>query len=314
MKAELAQEIIACLPTDRTLFWYYKDYYAVYLLHRELSQHGARTVSKLRKGRFGRLLRKPIFTELLAKSGSGKLCASDIENRWSQDYEPYVLTLSTWGNEHAKRYRYYQVSRPGKNLVLQMNFCSRHDALYRQYIHNDMDYFKCLDHPVSRDYCTLAWARIDLDLTTGEALIEEIQNDWLRDMDYLARYVKRCALRGHASVRLGNWTLDLAKALIYLESEIARHKVIWSEAMLSAAIKFLHEEIGIKRIYYHSPDTGAAMKNIRYSKPPRSIYKTLPKQFCFESVNEAPSFIARDKQAKRRIKTMKNQQWFCMAA
>lgn len=314
MDAKLAQEIIECLPKERTLFRYYKDYYAVYLVHRELLLRGDMTVSELRCGRLGKLLQKPIFTDLLSKSGSGKLSAEDIESLWSEDFESYVLTLGTWGNSQFKHYRDYQVSRPGKNLVLQMNFSRRHDDMYRHCVSDDLDYFKYLDHPISQTYCTLAWARIDLDMNTGEALIEEIQNDWLREMDYLATFIKRCAAEHLKTVYYGDWTLDVTKVLNYLEGEIGRHKAIWSEAMLSAAIKFLHEEIGMTRIYYHTPDTGAVLKNIKYSKPPRSLYTKLPKQFCFESVQEAPEFLARNKQAKRRLKAVKNQQWFCMAA
>lgn len=314
MKAEMAQEIIDCLPKDRTLFRYYKDYYAVYLLHHELQVRGDRSVSELRKTRLGKLLQKPVFAELLAKAGSGTLNAGDIGTLWSEDFESYVLTLSTWGHSQARRYRYYQVSRPGKNLVLQMNFCRRHDQMYRRCVSDDLDYFQFFGHPISRRYCTLAWARMDLDMESGEALIEEIQNDWLREMDYFAAYTRECQGKGCHKIHYGDWILDASKVLAYMEDEIARHKAIWSEAMLSATIRFLYEEIGMTRIYYHTPDTGAVMKNIRYSKPPRSIYSSLPRQFCFEPVTEAPEFLARDKQAKRRLKLMKNQQWFCMAA
>lgn len=319
MKTELAHEIIECLPKDRTLFRYYKDYYAVYLVHRELQQRGDMAVSDLRQGRLGKLLTKPIFAELLATSGSGKLTATDIEQFWPShlDYgylEPYVLTLGLWGNSQARHYRHYQVSRPGKNLVLQMNFCNRHNQHYKRCINDDMDYFKFSGHPVSRQYCTLAWARIDMDITTGEALIEEIQNDWLRDMAHLKDHIQWYANKGYATARYGDLTLNIADALTYLDDEIKRHQAIWSEAMLSATLKFLYDEIGITQIYYHTPDTGAVLKNIKYSKPPRSIYTKLPKQFCFEQVNEAPTFIANDKQAKRRLKAIKNQQCFYRAA
>lgn len=313
MNTELAQEIIDCLPKERTLFRYYKDYYAVYLLRRELLKHGDARISELRQGRLGKLLKKSIFAELLATLGSGKLGPDDIDSLWPEDFESYVLTLDTWGHSQAKHYRYYQVSRPGKNLVLQMNLSRRHDEMYYRCVSDDMDYFKYLEHPVSRKYCTLAWARIDLDMQTGEALIEEVQNDWLREMDYFEAYIKRHVSGCNKKIRYGEWVLDVDKVLVYFESEIVRHKAIWSEAMLSATIKFLQEEIGIGNIYYHTPITGTMMKNIKYSKPPRSIYTSLPKKFCFELVKEAPSFLTRDKQAKRRLKIMKNQQWFCMA-
>ncbi|MFK8048377.1 MAG: hypothetical protein AB8B81_08090 [Halioglobus sp.] len=314
MKSELAQEIIDCLPGERTLFRYYKDYYAVCLLRRELLKHSEITIPKIRKGHLGKLLSKPVFADLLAKSGSGKIDVFDLDGLWPDDFESYVLTLGTWGHSQTKKYRYYQVSRPGKNLVLQMNFCRRHDAMYRRCVSDDLEYFQFFGHPISRRYCTLAWARIDLDLDTGEALIEEIQSDWLREIDSLAEYIKCYVGNRRRKFRYAGWVLNVDKVLNYLEGEVDRHRVIWSEAMLSASISFLRDEIGISRIYYHTPDTGAVLKNIHYSKPPRSIYTKLPKQFCFELVNEAPEFLAKDKQAKRRLKVMKDPQWFCMAA
>ncbi len=314
MQAKLAQEIIDCLPKDRTLFTYYKDYYAAYLLQRNLLRNGPSQVADLKKSKLGKLMNKPLFTSLLARCGSGVLRAEDIETLWPQNYESYVLTLGTWGRERVKRYRYYQTSRPGTNLVLQMNFCNRHDQIYRHCIGNDLDLFKFFAHPISDTRSTLAWARIDLDFNTGEALIEEIQNDWLREVEYLADEMKLAIKEKEKAFCYYGLDIYVDRAMTYLQSEINRHKALWSEAMLSAAIKFLVEEIGINTIYYHSFETGAALKHINYSKPPRSLYTKLPRQFCFETVNEGPSFIAGDKQAKRRLKTLKKQQWFRMAA
>ena len=42
--------------------------------------------------------------------------------------------------------------------------------------------FEWWSHPVRQDgRHTLAWARMDVDLDAGEALIEEIQSDWIRE-------------------------------------------------------------------------------------------------------------------------------------
>lgn len=43
-------------------------------------------------------------------------------------------------------------------------------------------HFNYCGHPVSRQRNTLAWARLDLDLNSATALIEEIQSDWIRDV------------------------------------------------------------------------------------------------------------------------------------
>ena len=45
---------------------------------------------------------------------------------------------------------------------------------------------------------TLAWARIDLDLVSSEALVEEIQSDWVRCANRLKRRLSRCGSDQHA--------------------------------------------------------------------------------------------------------------------
>ena len=97
MKTELAQEIIHCLPEDRTLFHYYKDYYAVYLLQREIMSAGIDQVAQLKRCRYANLTAKPVIKSLLANRGSGEISAEDFETLWSDDYETYVLTLGSWG-------------------------------------------------------------------------------------------------------------------------------------------------------------------------------------------------------------------------
>lgn len=37
---------------------------------------------------------------------------------------------------------------------------------------------------------TLAWSRIDFDFDTGEALIEEIQSDWVRRVKHCVQSLK----------------------------------------------------------------------------------------------------------------------------
>ena len=80
--------------------------------------------------------------------------------------------------------------------------------------------------------------------------------------------------------------------------------------MLTAAIRFLVEEIGIHSIFYHSFTTGAAIKRIRGQLPPKSLYTSLPRQFCFEPVAEAPSFIANHRRVRKALRKIKNPQWF----
>jgi hypothetical protein len=87
----------------------------------------------------------------------------------------------------------FSTSRRGFNLVLQLNFSSRHDEPYRKLVDPD-DYrpFELGGHPVAKGALhTLAWSRLDIDLNTGEALIEEIQTDWIREALWERRYAAR---------------------------------------------------------------------------------------------------------------------------
>ena len=70
------------------------------------------------------------------------------------------------------------------NLVLQLNFNSSQIRALRRLTGGEQRTFNPLDHPVCRPGHpryreTLAWARIDFDFETNEALIEEIQSDWV---------------------------------------------------------------------------------------------------------------------------------------
>jgi hypothetical protein len=312
MKYELTREIIDCLPTDRTLFHYFKDYYAVYLIRRELERLGSGRIAQLKQSRFAGLIAKPVIKAILAAHGNGEIKAEDFEALWPEDYETYVLTLGIWGDRRG--YFASQTSRPGTNLVLQLNFCQRHDQAFRTCVANEPDLFNFQCHPISNRKTTLAWARIDLDLNTDEALIEEIQNDWLRDSTGLLEEY-RAALSGNLrSFDFCGNRVSVDRVYRYFRDEIERHRAIWSEAMLNAALCFLLDEIGIGTVYYHSHDTGAAIKGIGSRKPPKSLYSSLPRQFCFERVGTPPEFLARDRYSRRRLGKIKNQAWFRMDA
>ncbi len=60
----------------------------------------------------------------------------------------------------------------------------------------DDDSFKYTGHPIHKTRNSIAWARIDLDYLTGEVLIEEIQNDWLRQAKRHLIISKRLAAVG----------------------------------------------------------------------------------------------------------------------
>ena len=144
-------------------------------------------------------------------------------------------------------------------------------------------------HPVSQGKDrTLAWSRIDIDLARDEALIEEIQTDWIRE----ALKARRRAEKYCGSILLYGDRVISDKVKKYVDVVLAPHIKVWDEAMLAATIWFLREEIGISRIYYHTHESGAALKRINYCKPPRSLYTKLPKRFCFKETDERPAMFA----------------------
>jgi len=77
---------------------------------------------------------------------------------------------------------------------------------------------------------------------------------------------------------------------------------LWDEALLSAALWFLKEELGVTTIWYHTFATGNKLKRIKYTPPPRSLYSKLPRRFCFTETSEHPDFMLHDKSFRRVIK------------
>jgi len=285
-----ANEIIACLAKERTVYRYCNDEYAAQLLAPKLGSTGV-PVREIRASRWGRLLdRKPVAT-VLKHCGAAVLCDDDLLGMPRENERAYVLTLALWGWKGGDR-SYYQTSRSGVNLVLQVNFDRAHDKTYERMLQPvEESHLNYSLHPVcKRGRTTMAWVRLDIDFASGQALIEEVQNDWLRR----ARRSHATAIRAMNNDgpdqligRMGT----AAKVKEYCEYVLKRHGHDWAEVALSAAIGFLIEEIGIAHIWYHDSDTGARLKRIRWSKPPRSIYTSLPRSFCFEKTRQAPDFV-----------------------
>lgn len=305
-----AAEIIACLPKERTVYRYCNDEYAARLLAPKLGATGV-PVRKIRASRWGRLLdRKPVAT-VLKHCGAATLCRNDLLGMPRENERAYVLTLGLWGCRNGHR-GHYQTSRPGVNLVLQVNFDRAHDTAYRRMVrpvsNADLNYAA---HPVcKRGRTTMAWVRLDIDLVTGQALIEEVQNDWLRGAGWARASAARAIRRNRPDEVI--WGIGPANRVKpYCEYVLKRHAHDWAEATLSAAVEFLVEEIGISKIWYHDNDTGARMKRINWSKPPRSIYSSLPRSFCFQKTCLVPAFIVptAPKVLRRRLKRGQEAFW-----
>jgi len=309
MELETVEEIIACLPEERTLFHYHKDRYALMLLAWAAGE-GCR-VDKLRRGSFAPLLDKPLVKQVLSRLGKGEVDGNTLASAWADHCDTFLLTVGRWGGDR----HWDQTSRGRYNLVLRVNFNLAHDRAYRKLIKPGMRHpFSYCGHPVlrpgQRDYMreTLAWARMDVELDRGEALIEEIQSDWVRRVASLSASSQR------ADVKLlqARWGFGASAEDIrdYAEQVFAPYRPIWDEAMLSAAIGFIRDELGLKRIWYHSWEGGNRMKRIDYAQPPRSLYTRLPRRFCFRPGEEAPGFLAERRDYRRLVRKGGPVSWY----
>lgn len=283
MKQSDAEEVLACLPGGRTLFTYAKDWYAVELLRRALrGSHFA----AVRGSQLGNLLEKPSVRSWLGSLGRREIRDHDLGLLDPGRTETYRLGLDLfdgWAQTTRK-------GRDGWNLVLQLNLNTSDARLLEKRIPiRDEDPFERRYHPVSSGrHRTLAWARIDVDWESGEALIEEVQNDRIRDVRECVDRIRRENLR---EIQCGDTRLDAAFVLDYWDRRLRFSRACWDEAMLCAAIVFLTDELGIRRIFYHSPVSASRLKGDGAGAAPVSVYTSLPRKFCFSRVDGAPSFV-----------------------
>lgn len=315
MKREEVKEIISCLAGERFLFRYFKDRHCLDLLKMALATHwpgrGGAPVRELKSGPFANLLQKPIVRNALALAGNGALGNEHLDMQWPRALETYVLTLDSWGSGD---FGWDQTSRPGCNLVLQLNFSKSHDLCYESALKPEREGpFNYCCHPVHRGHRnTMAWVRIDCAFKSGEALIEEIQTDWLREAFRVGHVVKSLEddparlQRFFDRKGIGGDGRAVAR---YLE-QLAVHQKIWHEAALDAAILFIRNVLGLKRILYHTYETGKVLKRIRGCGPPTSLYTRLPKTFCFSLTDEAPEFLLENTHSRRRMKALRRPQWY----
>lgn len=296
MKEEVADEIINCLPRGKTPYYYFKDKYALDLLASFVGS--GKTIKEIKESKFKGLLNKPLLKEIIKNLGDGVLTKELLDLAWSSHVECYLLTLGKWD--------YHQTTRNDTNLVLQLNFSNKHDKPYEKLIDPDETHpFMTSYHPIAgRGYHTLAWARIDLEMSMAgnDALIEEIQTDWLRyAMDWKHYQIKTMKNEQKQALKT------------YINEVLFPHFKLWDEAILSAAIWFLKEEIGMKRIFYHTYESGSRLKGIYYDQPPRSIYTDLPKKFNFRKTTEIPEFLNQKwKKRIKRLQKIKELEFFVM--
>lgn len=307
MKLTQANEIIDCLPQGKTHFRYFKDQYA-FLLLADLVGQGM-TVKQIKQTSYARLLKKREVQQSLAHLGQSTVRDQDLRSQWIRPAIPFLLSLTTWGGRDRA---WAQTSRPGYNVVLQLNFSEQHNQAFERLAqpHETCGLNYGL-HPVNHRgerslfRHTLAWARMDVDFERDEALIEEIQSDWVRRALY-AWQVLQCSDDSDVFRLMGS-RRDI---LMYLNRFFAPYIEVWEEAMLMATVRFIRHELGLRHIYYHSFETGNVMKRLRGAQPPRRLYSQLPRQFCFEKVAQAPAFLMADSVARRGIKKSKTNTWY----
>lgn len=307
MDHESAHEVIACLGDERKIFHYYRDRYSLGLL-RQLAgrqDNGELPLARLRQSPYAGLLQKPRLRRILASLGRQALSEAFIAGH---DHDPqqeaFVLGIDQWGGGSYRARRRQQTSRPGCNLVLQLNLSRRHDANYAR-LGCAPGLFNYRGHPVSGKRNTLAWARIDLDWASNTALIEEIQSDWIRDVAWLAERLQNKVRRGErldSPAKLYRLDCSIRTALDYCRQTLATYRPIWDEAMLWAAIGFIRDELGLAHIYYHSEQSGRLLKRIAGSSPPRALYCDLPRRFCFTATRALPEFLLCEPQVNKALK------------
>lgn len=309
-KNEITQ-ILACLPKDMTPFAYVKDGYALMLLSQWVGP--GRRIAEIKQSPYQGLLNKPVVRRRLQAAGAGRLTAAGLRFEEADAAEPFILTVGQWDGRSAGN----QTSRRGLNLVLQLNVSAQHQARYRELVRPQRPgLFNYGGHPVlrpgQRPYFTetLAWARIDLDLGLNEALIEEVQSDWVRLVRGALQVLERHPHKREGRAwkrRVGGSATGLRA---YAKEVLAMPARIWPEAMLAAAIDFIHRELGIDHIYYHSAEAGAAAKGIDYRLPPRSLYTDLPRRFCFNKVVRPPTFLVREPAFRAAVRKLQQPYWY----
>jgi len=258
-----------------------------------------------------------LVKKLLAKA-QGTLLLQDLYAYWPEDGLCFTLTFDKWGAAPLKRRKasYYQTSRSGYSLVLQLNFSSEHTRDFFRYLKpvSGIRTFQYGGHPVARQkYATLGWCRMDVDFATGEVLIEELQTDWLREVAELEKRLgaikttenAKCCLECYGlSTTVSSWKK-------YLKS-FSAYRTVWSEALLHAAVQFAKTELGLEHIWMHSFESGNLFKELKWSKPPKSLYSKLPKKYGFEARADGPAFLKEEGYLKRHFKmaALKKIDWY----
>lgn len=313
--------VLDCLGNQRRTYHYFKDKYCLDLLDHVLASMPSQAISlhELRQSQWAKFLHRPLMKSVIAGCGDGMLRRDQLNMAWDPEQYVFNLTLGSWRAD--ERY-WQQTARKGSSLVLQLNFERRHNRVYQQLLalsalsQYGRAHFNAKagvhgysGHPVNCERgFTMSWVRIDLDLERGECLIEEVQNDWLRNCERLAKRFKDCLEKNKVELverSAPQFKGHYREFIDYVNDFLKPYRAIWAEASLAAAIDFLRAEIGSVDIFYHSAEYGARLKGIRGDLPPRSLYTSLPEKFGFRLTSEAPGFLMSDSFSRRCMKAIK---------
>lgn len=277
MDPHLFARVRAQLGSRRLSFPFFRGRHALLLLADQLD--AGWTLPQLKRSPFNRLLSHPVIRAYVASRQGRPLDAGALRRHGLEDACDYELGFGRWPDEGLGDPEGDQVSRAGVNLVVRLDLGARERAALRRIFGPDQPVQET-DHPHAGGYgITLAWARVDLDPLRGEALIEEVQSDWVRE----ARKESNAGwLPWRVRERWGR----------YVASPLRRPASHWSEATLAAAIHVLRHELGVHRIYYHSWRSSLRLKHLDEDwGPPRSLYTDLPRRFCFQPTSERPALL-----------------------
>jgi hypothetical protein len=252
---------------------------------------------------------------VLARASNGVLAPHHLEAGFAEERETpstpaakremFSIRLDRWGADEPSdwRSRYYQTSRPGQNLVVQLNFPASHDRAYQRLVQPRKYHpFVWYCHPVCiGGPFTLAWARLDIDFDAGEVLIEEVQSDWVREARDVRASAERWLAEGEPACLPFEWCSGgtALTMLAYFDRVLAKYAALWAECVLAATIAFAYERLRLRRVYFHTFEGGNLMKRLR-SEPPRSLYTDLPGRFCFVETRQAPVAFRKDGRVKKR--------------
>ncbi len=142
-------------------------------------------------------------------------------------------------------------ARPVKGLP------RRHDAAYRRLL-DPAGRFPavCAFHPHARlPSVALAWARLDVDLAAGEALIDEVQSDWIRALGGLWSSAARLEPRASRDRAVQGYFRNPRARFEGLERYwlrvLAHHRAWWAEATLFGALAPLRAAPGAADLLPH---------------------------------------------------------------